>query len=116
MAAAAACLGSEGEERRGAEERGGGGGGRPDEAAAGGGCGGSMEGGEEAAGPHWGRSPDDAHNTDVTHSGGGGKPRPSNRTTRRDTCQSLPGSGGADVVVIVPHVVVVRLAEKHRSQ
>lgn len=35
-----------------------------------GGCGGSMEGGEEVADPHWGRWPDDVHNTDVTHSGG----------------------------------------------
>lgn len=42
--------------------------------------------------------------------------QPPNRTNKRDTCQSLPGSRRANVVVIVPHVVVIRLTEKHRSE
>lgn len=42
--------------------------------------------------------------------------RPSTRTNKGDTCQSLPGSRRAHVVVIIPHVVVIRLTEKHRSE
>lgn len=41
--------------------------------------------------------------------------QPSNWTRRRATCQSLPGRRRANVVVIIPHVVVIRLTEKHRS-
>lgn len=42
--------------------------------------------------------------------------QPSHRSNERDTHQSLPGSRRANVVVIIPHVVVIRLAEKHRSE
>lgn len=33
-----------------------------------------------------------------------------------DTYQSLPGGGGANAVVVVPHVVVIRLKDKGRRE